>query len=95
MKDKKVILKHFGLRLLAFPVLFGLIYGIIKLINPEAFQRVGEARVAFFGSAAVIALSLMAETILLFGKKRIPKSLSNIVVVFLIILCVIIFAPYV
>lgn len=93
MQDKKVWLPHLLIRLSFFPVVFGLIYFVLKLAKPEIIDEGSGLRVAFFGSAALVALTLMAETILLFGKKKIPKSLCNILTIFVIILCVIILAP--
>lgn len=94
MENKKEWLPHLITRLLAFPVVFGIVYLIIRLIDPQEFLESDGIRVSFFTAAALIALSLMAETLLLFGKKRVAKALCNIFSVFIIILFVIILAPY-
>lgn len=94
MKNKKEWLPHLIIRLLAFPVLFGIVYLVIRLIDPQEFLEADGIRVSFYIAAAVVALTLMSETLLLFGKKRVAKALCNIISVFIVILFVIILAPY-
>lgn len=94
MKNKKEWLPHLLTRLLAFPVLFGIVYLVIRIIDPQEFLAADGIRVSFFTAAALVALSLMAETLLLFGKKRVEKALCNIFSVFIVILFVIILAPH-
>lgn len=84
---------HLLIRLTAFPILFGILYWSTKNMETGIFAGEKGIRVAFFGSAALVALTLMSETILLFGKKQLPQFFCNIAVIFIIILSVIILAP--
>ena len=93
MKEIKTWLPHLLIRIGAFLLLFGIIYFIAQNITSEFLISAGRLRMSLFGEAIMMALVLMAETILLFAKKKIPKALSNLMVILLIVMCVILIAP--
>lgn len=93
MREIKTWLPHLLIRVGVFLLLFGIIYFIAQNIASESLMNAGPARMSLFGAAIMMALVLMAETILLFAKKRIPKALSNLMVILIIVMCVILIAP--
>jgi len=94
MRDIKTWLPHFLIRFSFFPVLFGLIFLLTRNFQSESFIKAGPTRMSFFAAAVIMALLLMSETILLYAKKRLPKALTNVIVIFIIVLCVVLITPF-
>jgi|GEM_PF-3186660 len=93
-ENKKNWWPHFFIRFGTFPVLIGLIYLLTKNFKSESFVNAGPLKMSFFAAAAILALILMSETILLFGKKKTTKFIVNIITLFLVIFCVILISPH-
>lgn len=93
MREIKTWLPHLVIRIGVFLVLFGIIYFIAQNITSQSLTNAGPTRMSLFAASIMMALMLMAETILLFAKKRIPKALSNLMVILIIVMCVILIAP--
>lgn len=85
MENKKVWIKHLIIRILWLPLVIGVIYLILWVLNLELSPRVTKFRLALFGGSAITALTLMGEAIRLFGKRKTNKVICNVSVVFFII----------
>lgn len=83
--NTKSWITHLSIRLAFFIAVIGIFLLLLKIIPASLPAHITELRVAVYAGAAITALLLMAESIILLGRNQIKKLLCNLGTILFII----------